>query len=108
MCQERRSLADGNRRDAHTEPMATIEDELEQSRRPDFLSSALQTYAAQVAVAVLSLGNALLVARALGPTGRGCRLAGARSGVNYSGHWDPGSGVRRSLASDEKRSGDHQ
>lgn len=51
--------------------MATIDEELEQPRRPDFFSSAVQTYAAQIAVAVLSLGNALIVARALGPTGRG-------------------------------------
>ena len=73
MCQERRSLADGNRHDAHTEPMATIDEDIEQPGRgrPDFLSSAAQTYAAQIVVAVLSLGNALIVSRALGPTGRG-------------------------------------
>lgn len=51
--------------------MATIDEELEQPKRPDFVSSAVQTYAAQIAVAVLSLGNALIVSRALGPTGRG-------------------------------------
>jgi O-antigen/teichoic acid export membrane protein len=35
------------------------------------LSSSIQTYASQLGVAVLSLGNALIVARALGPDGRG-------------------------------------
>jgi O-antigen/teichoic acid export membrane protein len=53
--------------------MATIDEDIEQPGRgrPDFLSSAAQTYAAQIVVAVLSLGNALIVSRALGPTGRG-------------------------------------
>jgi O-antigen/teichoic acid export membrane protein len=50
--------------------MATIEEEIE-PQRPGFLSSAVQTFGSQVAVAVISLGNALIVARALGPTGRG-------------------------------------
>lgn len=40
-------------------------------RRPDFLSAALQTYGSQIAVAVLSLVNALVMARVLGATGRG-------------------------------------
>jgi O-antigen/teichoic acid export membrane protein len=40
-------------------------------RRPGFLASAALTYASNVGVAVLSLGNVLLVARALGPEGRG-------------------------------------
>ena len=39
--------------------------------RSPLLSAGAQTYAAQLAVAVVSLGNALLVARVLGPTGRG-------------------------------------
>jgi O-antigen/teichoic acid export membrane protein len=51
--------------------MATIEEELEQPGRPGFLSSAFQTFGSQVAVAVLSLGNALVVSRGLGPSGRG-------------------------------------
>jgi len=51
--------------------MATIEEKLEEPRRPGFLSSAAQTFGSQIAVAVISLGNALIVARALGPTGRG-------------------------------------
>src|SRR5262245_16104933 len=51
--------------------MVTIEDELQPPGRPGFFSSALQTFGSQIAVAVLSLGNALIVSRALGPTGRG-------------------------------------
>jgi O-antigen/teichoic acid export membrane protein len=51
--------------------MASIEEELEQPSRPGFLSSAVQTFGAQIAVAVISLGNALVVSRALGPSGRG-------------------------------------
>jgi O-antigen/teichoic acid export membrane protein len=51
--------------------MATTEEELEEPRRPGFLSSAAQTFGSQIAVAVISLGNALIVSRALGPTGRG-------------------------------------
>lgn len=42
----------------------------EQPRR-SFLSATLSTYATNVAVAVLSLGNVLVVSRALGPSGRG-------------------------------------
>jgi O-antigen/teichoic acid export membrane protein len=38
---------------------------------PSFVSSALFTFGTQIAVAVLSLVNVLIVARALGPTGRG-------------------------------------
>ncbi len=38
---------------------------------PSFVSSALFTFGTQLAVAVLSLVNVLIVARALGPTGRG-------------------------------------
>jgi O-antigen/teichoic acid export membrane protein len=41
------------------------------SRRPSTFSSVAFAYSTQVAVAVLSLGNVLIVARALGPTGRG-------------------------------------
>ena len=51
--------------------MATVEKKLEESRRPGFLSSAAQTFGSQIAVAVISLGNALIVSRALGPSGRG-------------------------------------
>jgi O-antigen/teichoic acid export membrane protein len=51
--------------------MATIEEEIQESRRPGFLSSAAQTFGSQIAVALISLGNALIVSRALGPTGRG-------------------------------------
>ena len=40
-------------------------------RRPSFLAAALSTYATNVLVAVLSLVNVLIVARALGPEGRG-------------------------------------
>lgn len=39
--------------------------------RPSLLGSALATYATNLIVAVLSLGNVLVVARALGPEGRG-------------------------------------
>ncbi len=38
---------------------------------PSFVSSALFTFGTQIAVAMLSLVNVLIVARALGPTGRG-------------------------------------
>ena len=40
-------------------------------QRPSFVSSAAVTYGTNIAVAVLSLGNVLIIARALGPTGRG-------------------------------------
>src|SRR5438552_5960680 len=40
-------------------------------RNPSFVSSALATWGSQLAVAVLSLANVLIVARALGATGRG-------------------------------------
>ena len=40
-------------------------------RRPSMLSSALQTYGTNLLVAVLSLVNVLIVARVLGPSGRG-------------------------------------
>ncbi len=39
--------------------------------RPSFTTSASWTFGAQVATAVLSLGNVLIVSRWLGPTGRG-------------------------------------
>lgn len=42
-----------------------------ESTRPSLLSSALATYATNVAVAVASLGNVLIVARTLGAEGRG-------------------------------------
>jgi O-antigen/teichoic acid export membrane protein len=41
------------------------------SRRTSVTSDALFTYGTNVAVAVLSLGNVLVVSRTLGPTGRG-------------------------------------
>lgn len=41
------------------------------SSRPSLVSSALATYATNLVVAVLSLANVLLVARVLGPEGRG-------------------------------------
>ncbi|WP_165036736.1 lipopolysaccharide biosynthesis protein, partial [Candidatus Protofrankia californiensis] len=40
-------------------------------RHPTFVSSALATWGTQLVVAVLSLANVLIVARALGATGRG-------------------------------------
>jgi O-antigen/teichoic acid export membrane protein len=40
-------------------------------RRPSLSTSALTTFGTSIAVAVLSLVNVLIVARALGPTGRG-------------------------------------
>ncbi|AEH09709.1 MULTISPECIES: oligosaccharide flippase family protein [Protofrankia] len=40
-------------------------------RHPNFVSSALATWGTQLAVAVLSLANVLVVARSLGATGRG-------------------------------------
>jgi O-antigen/teichoic acid export membrane protein len=40
-------------------------------KRPGFLPAAMQTFGAQVGVAFLSLGNVLIVSRALGPSGRG-------------------------------------
>jgi O-antigen/teichoic acid export membrane protein len=43
----------------------------EPTRRSSTLASAAFAYSTQVAVAVLSLGNVLIVARALGPSGRG-------------------------------------
>lgn len=51
--------------------MASDEERTDEPRRPGFLSSAAQTFGSQIAVAVISLGNALIVSRALGPTGRG-------------------------------------
>jgi O-antigen/teichoic acid export membrane protein len=39
--------------------------------QPSFLSSLLLTYGTNIAVAVLSLVNVLIIARALGPSGRG-------------------------------------
>jgi O-antigen/teichoic acid export membrane protein len=41
------------------------------TRRPSFLASSVMTYLTYVGVAVLSLVNVLVVARALGPAGRG-------------------------------------
>jgi len=41
--------------------MATNEGRIEEPRRPGFLSSAAQTFGSQIAVAVISLGNALIV-----------------------------------------------
>jgi O-antigen/teichoic acid export membrane protein len=41
------------------------------TRRSSFASAALLTYGTQLAGAVLSLGNVLIVSRALGPEGRG-------------------------------------
>ncbi len=41
------------------------------SRRPSFLSSAALTWGTNIAVAILALVNVLIVARTLGPTGRG-------------------------------------
>jgi O-antigen/teichoic acid export membrane protein len=41
------------------------------SRRPGFLSSVLQTWGTNIAIAVLSLVNVLIVSRTLGPSGRG-------------------------------------
>jgi O-antigen/teichoic acid export membrane protein len=41
------------------------------TERPSFFSAAASTYATNVAVAVLSLVNVVIVARTLGPTGRG-------------------------------------
>ncbi|MCC6223269.1 MAG: oligosaccharide flippase family protein [Thermoleophilia bacterium] len=40
-------------------------------RRPSFAASAILTYGTNLAVALLSLGNVMVVSRALGPTGRG-------------------------------------
>jgi O-antigen/teichoic acid export membrane protein len=40
-------------------------------KRPGFLPAAMQTFGAQVVVAFLSLGNVMIVSRALGPSGRG-------------------------------------
>src|SRR5207244_531928 len=45
--------------------------QVEPTRRSSALASAAFAYSTQVAVAVLSLGNVLIVARALGPAGRG-------------------------------------
>jgi O-antigen/teichoic acid export membrane protein len=45
--------------------------EPESGGRPGLLASALSTYATNILVAILSLGNVLVVARALGPSGRG-------------------------------------
>jgi O-antigen/teichoic acid export membrane protein len=41
------------------------------TRRPRFLSSAVTTFGAKVAVSLIALGNTLVIARALGPEGRG-------------------------------------
>jgi O-antigen/teichoic acid export membrane protein len=43
----------------------------EPKRRPSFFGSAVMTYGANITAAVLSLVNVLIVARALGPVGRG-------------------------------------
>jgi O-antigen/teichoic acid export membrane protein len=40
-------------------------------RRPSFRTAAAATYGTNLAVAVVSLGNVLIVSRALGPSGRG-------------------------------------
>lgn len=45
--------------------------ELDPAPRPSFFSSAVSTFGANVAVAVVSLGNVLVTSRALGPIGRG-------------------------------------
>jgi O-antigen/teichoic acid export membrane protein len=42
-----------------------------EAQRPSFVSSAAVTYGTNIAVAVLSLVNVLIIARSLGPTGRG-------------------------------------
>jgi O-antigen/teichoic acid export membrane protein len=42
-----------------------------EAQRPSFVSSALVTYGTNIAVALLSLVNVLIIARVLGPTGRG-------------------------------------
>jgi O-antigen/teichoic acid export membrane protein len=42
-----------------------------ETRRPSFLASSVMTYLTHLSVALLSLVNVLVVARALGPTGRG-------------------------------------
>jgi O-antigen/teichoic acid export membrane protein len=52
-------------------PLPPLEPADPSTRRPSTLASAAFAYSTQVAVAVLSLGNVLIVARALGPTGRG-------------------------------------
>ena len=44
---------------------------VEPARRPSLAASALLTYGTNVLVAILSLGNVLVVARSLGPHGRG-------------------------------------
>jgi O-antigen/teichoic acid export membrane protein len=79
-------------------------------RRPGFLSAAIQTYGAQIGVAFLSLGNVLIVSRALGPSGRGefafiTAIAYLTSSVAMFGIQEAnvnlasaGSRVRRSLA----------
>jgi O-antigen/teichoic acid export membrane protein len=51
--------------------MAARDHALDEPKRPGFFSTAVQTYGSQIGVAVFSLGNALIVARSLGPTGRG-------------------------------------
>jgi len=51
--------------------MAAIDDLSGEGRRPGFLAAAMQTFGAQVGVALLSLVNVMIVSRALGPSGRG-------------------------------------
>ncbi len=45
--------------------------EQSRGRRPSFAASALLTYGTNLAIALLSLGNVMIVSRALGATGRG-------------------------------------
>ena len=56
---------------AHTEHMAATSELTDDPRRRGFLSTAAQTYGAQIGVAVVSLGNVMIVSRVLGPDGRG-------------------------------------
>jgi O-antigen/teichoic acid export membrane protein len=57
---------------APAQPIRTLAADAEPAApRRSFLSSAALTWATQLAVGVLSLGNVLVVARALGSTGRG-------------------------------------
>ena len=51
--------------------MAAIDDLSAEATRPGFLPAAMQTFGAQVGVALLSLVNVMIVSRALGPSGRG-------------------------------------
>src|SRR5215210_4170703 len=51
--------------------MAAKTTQVKEPGRGRFLSTAAQTYGVQLGVAVISLGNALIVSRALGAEGRG-------------------------------------